>query len=578
MKTRKKSPSQLLKLLEELKERRILQNLFYYFIGAIGLIASIDQIFDSSKIRMLVLILCTTGAPVVIISSYFHGKAGKNPIPILEIIIISICILAGTGFAIKIINEPTPMTILIRMMAPQESWFIKNIIKEFEEENNCKVIIKRFEEDYELCETLKTENENKKSSNVSLVKTPLHLTLLLYKEGLVKPYEDILRDLKFSKSEIDSWLKNIEEEYNPVALKMSRFSSITGKKLYFLPRKLETRIMIYRKSKVAKAVKEWYKFQSKIEKILENENGFGLPKNYRLEPNVNEWNFYDLFVVGYYWANTEYDGDKTARIAHRSKNYSGTVIGLIDRALQLGVIKEDIFDMYRFSDAIIDMIHWEAIFRKYNLYCQGMWQEDGWSGSDIYNGIKEEKIYLTWMHQLDCVLICDSEKLGIIGDIPVKNDIGVSIMSQGVSFELVNNGFPKRVGSRKAHTFGWFWGIPKNSPEQELALKLVTHITGYECHLKECRNFYLIPIRQDVSETLRADLKAGWQSEVYNKSLEQLILNGDHLVPRFKTLAEYEKFLDQYSDAFEHIVLKQRYSPTRSDYKIDRKFIRENLR
>ena len=70
--------------------------------------------------------------------------------------------------------------------------------------------------------------------------------------------------LEFSKFEIDNWLKKIEEKYNPVALKMSQFSSITGKKLYFLPRKLETRCMIFRKSRVAQAVKEWYKFRTKI--------------------------------------------------------------------------------------------------------------------------------------------------------------------------------------------------------------------------------------------------------------------------------------------------------------------------
>jgi ABC-type glycerol-3-phosphate transport system substrate-binding protein len=168
--------------------------------------------------------------------------------------------------------------------------------------------------------------------------------------------------------------------------------------------------------------------------------------------------------------------------------------------------------------------------------------------------------------------------LGIKGYLPVKKDLGISIMPQGVSFELANNGFPKRVGSRKAHTFGWFWGIPKNSPEQELAFKLVMHITSYNSHLKECRNFYLIPIRQDVSETLKADLKAGWQAEVYSKSLEQFVINGDNFVPRFKTLVDYQEFFEKYNDAFEHIVIKKRYSLTGSKDRIDRYFIMVNLK
>jgi class 3 adenylate cyclase/maltose-binding protein MalE len=479
--------------------------------------------------------------------------------------------------AVKILEEPTPITILIRMMESQEIWFQENIIKEFEKQNRCKVIIRRFGADHELVEILRKEGEVWEKSNVSLVKTPLHLTLILHKEGLVKTYEDTLSDLEFSKSEIDSWLQKIMDEFDPVALKFSRFSTITGEKLHFLPRKLDTRLMIYRKSKVADAVKNWHKFKSQINANLKRENGYGLPKNYKLESDVNKWDFYDLLVVGYYWANTEYDGEKTARIAHRSKNYSGTVIGLIDRASQFGASKEDICNMHKSSDAIIDMLYWESIFRKYNLYCKGMWQEDGWYGYDIYKGIKNGKVYLAWMHQLDCMLIYGAEHLGIKGFLTEKEDLGVSIVPQGVSFGLKKDGLPQRTGTRKTHTSGWFWGIPKNSPEPELAYKLAMFITSYEYHLEESKNFYLIPIRKRVRDTLKADLNAGWQAEVYTKSFEQLKINGEHLVPRFKTSADYKDFLHNYYAAFEQIVIKKRYSLAGSEGRVDRNFIKQYL-
>jgi len=294
-------PSKLNILLREIKERRIMQILFFYAIGAFGFLASVYEITSVSdeRIRKAALIICITGAPIVLIASYFHGKRGKNPTPVIEIILISICVLMGVGFAVKTWVAPTPMTILIRMMASQENWFIENIIKEFEKENHCKVIIKRFEKGHNLCEILRNEAETKNPNNVSLAKTPLHLTLLLHKEGLVKAYEDILSDLKLSKSEINSWVRKIEEVYDPVALKTSRFCSITGEKTYFLPRKLETRLMIYRKSKVADAIKNWRKFSPQLNGILIRENGYGLPKNYDLEPDVSKWNFYDLMVVGY---------------------------------------------------------------------------------------------------------------------------------------------------------------------------------------------------------------------------------------------------------------------------------------
>ena len=106
-----------------------------------------------------------------------------------------------------------------------------------------------------------------------------------------------------------------------------------------------------------------------------------------------------------------------------------------------------------------------------------MWEEDGWSGSSIYESIRSETTYLTWMHQLDCLLLYGSKNLGIKGYTTSKDDWGISVMPMGVSFELTRDGVPKRIGSRQAHTFGWFWGIPQNSSEQELAFKLAMFIT-----------------------------------------------------------------------------------------------------
>jgi ABC-type glycerol-3-phosphate transport system substrate-binding protein len=160
-----------------------------------------------------------------------------------------------------------------------------------------------------------------------------------------------------------------------------------------------------------------------------------------------------------------------------------------------------------------------------------------------------------------------------------KEDLGISIMPQGVSFELTNNGRPKRIGTRGAHTFGWFWGIPKGSPEPELAYKLAKFITSYEVHLEESKNFFLVPVRKSVRDALKADLKvkADWQAQLYDKSLEQFKINGNHSVPRFKTLADYQEFLNNYYDAFEKIVIKKGYDQGGQGDKVDRNFIKEHM-
>jgi len=381
-----------------------------------------------------------------------------------------------------------------------------------------------------------------------------------------------------SVKEIKTWLQKIENEYDPIALKMCSFNTITGKKLYFLPRKLETRLMVYRKSKIIDAVKNWHRFKPQLNEIVRKENGYGLPKNFHLESDVNKWDYYDLLVLGYYLANTEYNGKKTGRMAHRSKDYEGTVLGLIDRALQLGASKEDIYDMYKFSEAIIDMLQWEAIFRKYNLYCGDMWEGDGLSGTGIYEGLEKDNVYLTWLHQLDCLLLAGSHKLGIRSYINDKKDLGIAVMPKGVSFELTKEGLPKRSGTRQAHTAGWFWSIPKNSPDLELAYKLVMFINSYTFQLRECENFFLIPINKRVKKTLKGSLQSVWVKDVYNKSVEQLQINGRNIVPRFKAMADYHEFLDRYYDAFEEIVIKNRYSNEGPKGRVDREFIRKNIK
>jgi adenylate cyclase len=51
-----------------------------------------------------------------------------------------------TGF--EATGKLKPITVLIRMMGPQERWFTENILKEFEIKNHCKIILKRFGNDY----------------------------------------------------------------------------------------------------------------------------------------------------------------------------------------------------------------------------------------------------------------------------------------------------------------------------------------------------------------------------------------------------------------------------------------------
>jgi hypothetical protein len=59
---------------------------------------------------------------------------------------------------------------------------------------------------------------------------------------------------------------------------------------------------------------------------------------------------------------------------------------------------------------------------------------------------------------------------------------------------------------------------------------------------------------------------------------EQLRLNEENFVPRFKTLTGYQVFLYDYYDAFDEIVIKKRYNTKELGGRIDRTFLKEYIR
>ncbi|MBW2673886.1 MAG: hypothetical protein JRD89_10815 [Deltaproteobacteria bacterium] len=219
--------------------------------------------------------------------------------------------------------------LLIRMMGIQDAWFRENIIPPFEKEHDVTVTVASFDKFWDLELMLKLGEEGKRHS-IGLVKTPLEMTRPLQK--YILPYDDVMNE---------DDLKTLKAQYDPTALERG----IIDGKLYYLPRKLETRMVVYVKPRVEEAVRGWKRFEGEINAALKQDNGFGLPAGYVLESDPNHWDYYDLFVVASYWAKTPYFGIKMPRMAHRGKKYCRTVVGLVDRVFQMGGAAEDVLRM-----------------------------------------------------------------------------------------------------------------------------------------------------------------------------------------------------------------------------------------
>ena len=436
--------------------------------------------------------------------------------------------------------EKPKFTIVIRMMDMQDLWFRDNIVEAFEKEYDVDITVSVFDIMWDVPTMLELDGE-KAQPTINLVKTPKEIMLYMQQQDLIQPYADIVAADELAAA---------KAEYADTALDVVGY---IGDELYFIPRKQETRMMIYLKSKVEDAVNGWTAFEDGIEAALKADNGYGLPVGYELESDPNLWDTYDLFVVAYYWANTEYFGMKMPRMAHRGKKYMGTVTGLTDKAVELGADQDDLLTLD--SQPVIDMFTWEAVYHKNGLYNPGMWA-DPWSGGGIWGAMRDGKVFLAFMHQIDCFFIYGGTHPAMAGYLADPDDLSYAVMPLGVSFELDADGTPLRVGGRGAQAGGWGWAVPKNAPYPDLAWQLARYITNYKNHLAEIQTFGMLPVREDILSDIAKVFPIAWMADVFKTSAAQMDENAGMTAP---LVVEWTDVGKVYLDAWYALVVDAGY-------------------
>jgi ABC-type glycerol-3-phosphate transport system substrate-binding protein len=434
-------------------------------------------------------------------------------------------------------KAPMEFTVLIRMMPAQQRFFEQEIVDKFNKTHNSKITVASFTNQSDIERFLKLDAA-KKQPEIGVVKTPFEITRDLAYKGYMQPLTSIVDSAQVMQD---------MAEYHALAAGLGFVDNIP----YYLPRKLETRILFYRKSMVADAIGKFDKYKKAIGDDLKKQNGFGLPKGYVLEDDPNQWDLYDLFVMGYIWSKEEYNGVKMPRIAHRGARYEGLSLDLVDRALQLGASQSDILSL---GDKTAETLLWENVFVRNGLYNPGMWQ-DPWRGSDLYNGIKDGKVFLTYLQQIDCFNVHGwADDPGMPTYLPDIADMGLCLVPKAVSFELTPQGLPSYEGSRSISTGGWWWGIPKTSPNAKLAYEFIRFVTDRDNQAKECSKFGMIPVRKDILLNLPDVFDEGWVGDIFKTSVEQVKLNNLTTVPLVKQYPDVAKNLNEawYKISVEH--------------------------
>lgn len=397
---------------------------------------------------------------------------------------------------------PTPekeITILVRMMDMQDAWFRENLIPAFEKEHNCKVTVVTFDQFPDIGVMLDLEKKSGRHT-IGVVKTPLEEVYPLVAKEFMMPLSEVGADLT---------------EYVDIGVEAGKVDGVQ----YYIPRKLETNAFFYLPSKVADAVANWESMKADIDTMFKDYNGYGLPAGFALEADPNEWDWYDLAVVSYYWAHTAGDDGLTmARMVHRGKDYGGTLNELLTKIYQMGGDADDVLAMD--TDPVIDTFVWEAFYVHNGLYNSSMWEE-AWSGGGIWKGFAAGTVYAAFMHQIDAFFLHGGTTPDMAGYLIDPGDMATAVMPKGVSLELDAGGKPVREGGHYSQFSGWWWGIPATTPDPELSYELIRFITSYEWHSAESSTFGMMPVRKDIYTDLAGAFPEAWMQGVFDTALAQ---------------------------------------------------------
>lgn len=415
-------------------------------------------------------------------------------------IVLLICVCMFLSCGVKRFKE---MTVLVYMTEAHQTWFCQQVRK-FGLKHNWQIKISMFNKVDDLLEILRLETQFGED-NIGLVYTPSEMVQPLVKLGLMKSLEEIHKTVEIEKDLL---------EYLP----LTRIGCEVEGDCYYLPGHLEVFLLFYLKPRIHEVVEHWEIYRSQINQLLRRYNRYGLPRDYQLEADPNQWDSFDLAVIGYYFSHTPYNGLLVPRLAHRSRRYAGTVNELATRIFAMGGSNNDLSRLL--TDPVVDMLQWESLFVKEQFYHPEMW-ESGWGGNDLWRQIVQERVFVVCAQQNELFLI--HESASSLGRCLIRSDdIGVAVLPKGVSLEIGSDRQPRRVGTRKSALHGWCWGIPVTSPDPKFSYKLARFVTSFALQMKETFTFGTMPVRQDVLDKIGESSEISWKQQIFRMIQKQL--------------------------------------------------------
>ncbi len=414
---------------------------------------------------------------------------------------------AGLAVALVAIFYRPDYVVLVPFDAHEATWF-RARIADFAEKQHVRLTTRSYTGDEELERLLRGETLERKRT-VLLALAPRASLARLAEDDLVLPVAEA-RGGKGSRVLAGAMAP---ESIVP--------SASRGGGLRFVPATISTPLVFYSRARVAEAVDGWRADRDRIDAALRPAGGSGLPKQYRLEADPDDWDTFDIAVLAACWANRPYDGLRVPRVAHAAIG-DAAMVDLATRAFSQGASTADLLDL----DAIElrDALAWESVFFAAGWYHPAMTKEN-WEQERLLSAAAQGQVFLGWLDMPHLFRLHGTGATGLEGFLEDPADLGVARVPRGVSLDLAQS-LPARGGDSRGALSGTWWTIPRTTPDARLAADLVTLLAEREFQADWARAFGHLPARRDLLAEIDLLFETDWQFTIARIAKRQALDRG----------------------------------------------------
>jgi len=402
--------------------------------------------------------------------------------------------------------------VLVRMQPDEAAWVKDNELAEFAASHDFDIEVEAVPTYQAILARLAEEKAH--PTNILLVDMNDELGDDAMRDGLIRPISD---------GATPESLAKVKAEFLPEGLE--RGSNGT-KKLWMLPSRAAVDVALYLKPAVEDAYLHWADDRDKIDAALKAVNGEGLPRGYSLERSPDNWDSFDLFVAGWYWAHhpAPWAGEQgrapAPRMAIRTGKSDDAVRDMLALFYAQGAKDDDIAHGKLDDDAVVDALQWQALWKREGLTVHGK-KGVGVDNEEVEKLLLQNQLAWAPASATLSFRVHGGSRSGSPAGVDNPSQLAWAVLPRGVSMQL-KDGKPARRGRSFSFQEIAFWAVPSSVKDPELAYKLARFATQTGLNQREAEALGSLPVRVDLRKNYPILFRLAWMQNIFDASFVQI--------------------------------------------------------